>query len=310
MSIGAFIPTVNQNFANVHCKVGEILEHLHLENYKVSMCPVSYQHNHKHCIYYHNETDRRRPNCDYTTQLCHYIAKNMDCPYGDNCKKSHNRVEQLFRPDKYKTKFCTYYPNNLDKCDYGAFCCFAHSEDDCAVDLIHNYTYDDDFFIFHYKTQWCPYNLAYHDKALCVYAHNLQDFRRKPNLFNYQPNPCPNWNVKKFIYDYQEGCPDGSSCKFCHGWKELEFHPQIYKTKPCNTSNKCKKNIDCPNFHNFSERREVSVGLNYGILKLVPKNRIIENTFKKSSFDEFARSVLSNSTDLPSIGSRILLRCS
>jgi len=32
---------------------------------------------------------------------------------------AHNRVEQLYQPEKYKTKFCTYYPNNIGACDYG-----------------------------------------------------------------------------------------------------------------------------------------------------------------------------------------------
>lgn len=307
MSIGDLIPSPNSQPSTIHSKGGPILEHLNLDNYKVSECPVSYTHNHKHCIYYHNETDRRRPECLYTSQMCYFISKNQECPYGDSCKQSHNRVEQLFRPDKYKTKFCTYYPYNLDKCDYGAFCCFAHSEEDCTVELIHNLTYDDDFFMFHYKTQWCPYNLAYHDKALCVYAHNLQDFRRKPNLYSYEPTACPNWNVKKFIYEYQDGCPQSSDCKYCHGWKELEFHPLVYKTKPCNSVSKCKKNLDCPNFHNFSERREVSVGLNFGILKLVPKNRVIQFTFKKACF-EYYNKAMTNSTDIPTLDSRTLLK--
>lgn len=86
--------------------------------------------------------------------------------------RSHNRVEQLYRPDKYKTKFCSYYPNNIEKCEYGAYCSFAHSESDIVIDLIHNYEYDLEFYLFHYKTVWCPFNLAKHEKSLCVYAHN------------------------------------------------------------------------------------------------------------------------------------------
>ena len=85
---------------------------------------------------------------------------------------AHNRVEQLYRPEKYKKKFCSKYPDNLDKCEYGDFCSFAHSEEDILIDLIHNYPYDEDFFMFVFKTEWCPFNLTKHDKSQCVYAHN------------------------------------------------------------------------------------------------------------------------------------------
>ena len=85
----------------------------------------------------------------------------------------------------FKTKFCSHYPNSIDKCEYGIYCSFAHSESDIMIELIHNYEFDSDFYMFHYKTVFCPFNLTAHDKSICVYAHNWQDFRRKPNLYNY-----------------------------------------------------------------------------------------------------------------------------
>lgn len=87
----------------------------------------------------------------------------------------------IFKIDTYKTKFCTFYPLNIDQCEYGKYCSFAHSEEDIVIELIHNLEYDEDFFMFYYKTVWCPFNLTSHDKvnyikyikkALCVYAHN------------------------------------------------------------------------------------------------------------------------------------------
>ena len=33
----------------------------------------------------------------------------------------------------------------------------------------------------------CPYNFTEHDKSYCVYAHNWQDYRRKPHIYNYDP---------------------------------------------------------------------------------------------------------------------------
>jgi hypothetical protein len=41
------------------------------------------------------------------------------CPKGDRCPKSHNKVEQLYRHDKYKKKFCPTYPDHLEECLYG-----------------------------------------------------------------------------------------------------------------------------------------------------------------------------------------------
>lgn len=63
----------------------------------------------------------------------------------------------------------------------GDFCSFAHHEFDIKAELIHNLEFDQDFYLFYYKTIWCPFNYINHDRAICVYAHNWQDFRRKPS---------------------------------------------------------------------------------------------------------------------------------
>jgi len=230
-------------------------EHLDLNSFKIKPCPINTQHNHKHCPFYHNAKDRKRIGYFYSAELCEYAEKDsVSCPNGDNCMKAHNRVEQLYRPDKYKTKFCTFYPNNLEKCDYANFCSFAHNEYDIIIELIHNYEYDDDFYMFHFKTVWCPFNLTQHDKALCVYAHNWQDYRRKPNVCIYDPAPCPNWKSTDFILNYEDGCCFREKCNKCHGWKELEYHPFNFRSKPCPAKN-CAKGRDCPYFHNPYERR-------------------------------------------------------
>mgnify|MGYP006969956972 CR=1 FL=1 len=54
----------------------------------------------------------------------------------------------------------------------GEYCSFAHNEGDIMIELIHNLEYDNDFYIFYYKTVWCPFNYINHDRANCVYAHN------------------------------------------------------------------------------------------------------------------------------------------
>lgn len=154
------------------------------------------------------------------------------------------------------------------------------SENDISIELIHNYEYDDDFYMFHFKTVWCPFNLTAHDKSLCVYAHNWQDFRRKPSIYHYDPIPCQNWKSTDYILNYEDGCPLQEQCNMCHGWKELEYHPLNYKTKPCPNGKNCTKGKDCPNYHNPAEKRTVSQGINFQIFKYFPKNRIVSGTFK------------------------------
>jgi len=233
-----------------------VIEHLDLNGFKIKSCPLNTQHNHKHCPYYHNAKDRKRLGFAFSAELCEYAEKDgMTCPHGEMCPKAHNRVEQLYRPEKYKTKFCTFYPNNLEKCDYGTFCSFAHTENDIVIELIHNYEYDEDFYMFHFKTVWCPFNLTQHDKALCVYAHNWQDYRRKPNVHTYDPTPCSNWKSTDFILNYEDGCYFKEKCSKCHGWKENEYHPLNYKSKPCPAGKNCNKGRDCPHYHTLRERR-------------------------------------------------------
>lgn len=171
-------------------------------NFKSKPCTASSQHNHKHCSFFHNSKDRKRLGDFYSSDLCEYVEKGLNCPYGDVCRFAHNRVEQLYQPGKYKTKFCTFYPNNLKNCEYGQYCSFAHSEEDILIELIHNYEQDDDFYMFYFKTEWCPYNLIPHDKGQCVYAHNWQDFRRRLMDVHYETVTCPNWRVTEFISNY------------------------------------------------------------------------------------------------------------
>ena len=95
--------------------------------------------------------------------------------------------------------------------------------------------------MYDFKTIWCPY-ITKHDRSQCVYAHNSQDFRRKPHIVQYQNTSCPQWKHGSFIQTYEEGgCPNGIDCGFCHGWKELEFHPDNYKQKKCTNWKTCNK---------------------------------------------------------------------
>ena len=76
---------------------------LDLSFFKTQPCKISKAHNQKRCIYYHDQ-DRRRPLGIYTSEICAYDEKK--CPSKDLCTKAHNRVEELYHPEKYKTKYC------------------------------------------------------------------------------------------------------------------------------------------------------------------------------------------------------------
>jgi len=95
-----------------------------------------------------------------------------------------------------------------------------------------------------------------------VYAHNWQDFRRKPNIYHYDSwKICQNWKPGTFIAKYHEGCPNQASCESSHGWKEQEYHPVFYKTQPCqdmsNSNGRyCQRGIECPYYHAQEDRRE------------------------------------------------------
>lgn len=111
--------------------------------------------------------------------------------------------------------------------------------------------------MFYFKTEWCPFNKE-HNKAQCDYAHNWQDFRRKPHIFDYRTvEPCENWQAGTFISKYDEGCILQASCLKYHGWKESEYHPLNYKTMLCEDK-KCNGNLECPYYHGNHDKRIVT----------------------------------------------------
>lgn len=126
---------------------------------------------------------------------------------------------------------------------------------------------DEDFYLFHFKTVWCPYTKK-HARDECVYAHNWQDFRRKPQLFPYSQEQCPQWHSKTFIHVYGDGCKNEFLCPYSHGWKEQEYHPKNYKMNACRNNTNCTKK-HCPYFPSDTQKRsQIPDGF-----KLMPKNR-------------------------------------
>ncbi|KRX07937.1 hypothetical protein PPERSA_10325 [Pseudocohnilembus persalinus] len=221
-----------------------------LDTFKTEACKSQEaNHNPKNCIYYHNNCDRRRSPKDfnYSFNMCPNRCMKDECPY------SHNKVEQLYHRCRYKSKFCKSYGRDSGKCEYGIYCSFAHYDQEISIKLIHELEPNDTFNIWYYKTVWCPYTNN-HDRGQCPYAHNVQDFRRDPAYFDLEPEDCPNWTKSDTVSLYNDGgCPNLLTCNKCHGWKELEYHPKVYKTKKCTNQKNCKKR-DCAYYHNESDR--------------------------------------------------------
>ncbi|CAD8169397.1 unnamed protein product [Paramecium pentaurelia] len=249
----------NLNGYNQNCQVRVHINH---HQFKTLKCESQHQIDQKKfCPFFHDESDRRRNLKEHTYQQigitiyflifrCQLCPQANKCPRGDQCQWAHNKVEQVYHPNRYKTKYCTH----LKDCEYGIYCSFAHSEQELIIPVkLDGMVQDKNFWIYQYKTVWCPHTIN-HDRASCVYAHNAQDFRRDPKIL--QPKECPHWNKTNQILNYDKGgCPDQEACKYCHGWKEYEYHPLIYKTKPCTQQNCTKKQGECAFFHSDQEKR-------------------------------------------------------
>jgi hypothetical protein len=54
-----------------------------------------------------------RPEQIYGYDMCPLVKDGQECPAGNKCVNSHNVVEQIYGANKYKTKFCKYYPDRL-----------------------------------------------------------------------------------------------------------------------------------------------------------------------------------------------------
>jgi len=96
---------------------------------------------------------------------------------------------------------------NLNDCDYGVFCSFAHFEEELVIEKLHEMEFDEDFYLYKFKTVWCPFTFE-HNRQHCVYAHNPQDFRRQIYIngeLRYTSQDCPSWNKFTSVTNYCQG---------------------------------------------------------------------------------------------------------
>lgn len=261
--------TINGSSRKIFTTLNYLFTHLDLTQYKISKCEIETKdgnHDNKTCVNYHNKNDKRRSllYIYYHIRPCKLLANCVN----KNCNLSNNKIEILYHNEFYKKKYCiNYYQNG--NCEFGKFCSFAHSDSELRINVLHTMKFDYDFFIFRYKTEFCPLGNIVHNKNKCVYAHNFQDYRRK-NLQNIEPKKCKNWDLNDAYREYTEGCEFGFNCKYSHGWKEICYHPKVYKSKKCNSNSKnCKYYPLC---HYYHEDIEGEFPIKEDYFNYVPKN--------------------------------------
>lgn len=208
-----------------------------LDRFKSSPCPTGCKS--KSCPYSHGLVDFRRPfsASPYSKIMC---PEAKACRKA-TCSKAHNITEQLYHPENYKKKYCLNAMKGKS-CLYREFCAYVHSDMELKIVPLHLLRVDRSFLFFRFKSEFCPFKHE-HDTFTCVYAHNWQDFKR-PYFEGLVPTKCPQWSREGQINSYFEGCAAGLGCQFCHGWKELEYHPANFKVRKCENE-KCFRRQIC-----------------------------------------------------------------
>lgn len=100
------------------------------------------------------------------------------------------------------------------------------------------------FYMFKYKSAWCPNKKDSHDSKSCIYAHHTRDFRRPPDIFKYLPEDCDTLVkgigyeiLTELTYLYRwDKCDKGLKCNKCHTTVERLYHPDKYKRIFCDVS--------------------------------------------------------------------------
>lgn len=251
-----------------------IIKHLNLERYKTTKCPGDCE-NIKTCPYFHTAADKRRSleQADYNPQICHF---GINCLRKHKCPFAHNKYELKYHPLRYKKKYCKNL-FDVSKCQYAKFCADAHFDEELGCELLHYMDFDEDFMIFKYKTEFCPFNME-HNAQKCVYAHSWEDFRRNIILFPYSNVACP--HVDNHDDSMEIRCEAENDCQFAHGSYELEYHPLNYKRTKC-TIEDCE-GVFCP-FAHKKEKKKFDRIAQLDNFYIYPYNRILPGKLVKSS---------------------------
>jgi hypothetical protein len=115
-----------------------------------------------------------------------------------------------------------------------------------------------------FRSEWCCKRYD-HNLSLCRYAHasiNQGWLRRDPTKFQYCAKMCPNVfridNEAIFLSGcHVNACKDGVHCRYAHSQEEINFHPDVYKTIPCESFRRsiisCESKDICPHFHHCDQ---------------------------------------------------------
>lgn len=254
----------------VPCKNDEsvsntLIQNLDLNKFKKTKCFSKECTNHALCFHYHDDTDRIRENISLNKTNYyekHFSLKNYKKILCKNFFKINNEKEKIE------------IENQID-CDKKEFCPHAHSLDELRIDLLHTYEQDDDFMMFKYKTEKCPFSCIKHNTSKCVYYHNSGERRRHPITHGYSILPCKYFTyeneqliidlleslinhrdiltenqidlIKKKIIQIKsknvlkKNCPNGKNCPFIHTQNELLYHPKLFKSVNCFDIHKNRK---------------------------------------------------------------------
>lgn len=150
-------------------KEGPLVFYLDLKGFKTKQCQTPNCKNSKICFNFHQEEEMRR-NTVYSSVIC------VGGCNQENCSKAHNMNEKLYHPETYKKRYCMDAIQGKT-CQYFQFCSLAHSDLELGIKPLHLMKIDIDFLLFHFKSEFCPFNKFHHDKFQCVYAHNWQDYK-------------------------------------------------------------------------------------------------------------------------------------
>lgn len=253
-----------------------IFLHLDLSTFKTEPCKIKNPHQVKKCVFYHFFSEKRRPL--FGNNYSKIICKNKKTCKNQNCPFSHNFIEQIYHPDNYKKKYCKDFIEKKS-CKYGRFCAYAHSDRELKINPLHLIPVNRNFLLFLFKSEYCPFSKIKHDRFKCVYAHNWQDYKRSFRK-TFVPINCHNWNTDKEIIIYEDGCPLGHECNYCHGWKEYEYHYRIFKKAKCKNDH-CERKEICSFKHNdtdVSDNGDIDNDFFYPVVK---NQRLNKTNFKE-----------------------------
>lgn len=207
---------------------------------------------------------------NYAPTRCRYVQTSHGkrrCPQGDACRYAHSTEEMIYHPLVYKTQLCPHALQNGICTGFGQHCAKAHGPGELrfpapchtaaersflkshpggasgspssfpvtiATDVELGITRDNPaYYMLCYKTDRCPQKSC---PRTCERYHNLKERRRCPKFFFYSEQPCPYVKSGGATKNWRDPsrCPDGDACRYSHTLLEQMYHPNIYKTSPCN----------------------------------------------------------------------------